>query len=131
MSWQKPDLCILSDLRRSSLDYGFTARAKPNPAVELRALLDEVVIGIVLTTRCAYSVIDIDRRSRFEFRRGRRGGLRRSSIADMSVPQSHYFTDRRESCGNVHSVANLIYARSEIGAILGSCDAKCDVSCND
>ena len=48
MSRQKPDLCILGDLCSSSLDYGFTARAKPNPAVELRSLLDEVVIGIIL-----------------------------------------------------------------------------------
>src|SRR5437660_841497 len=130
MSWQKPDLRILGDLCTPSLDHGFTARAKPNPAVELRSLLQEVIVRIILTTRCANSVIDVDRGSRFEFRCGRRGGLRRSGIANMSVLQSHYLTDRCETSGDVHSVANLIYARSKVGAVLGSYDAKRDASCN-
>src|SRR5215471_1177396 len=118
MRWKKPDLCILGDLCRSSLNYSFTAWAKPNPAVELSALLDEVIIRIILTTRCTYSIIDVYRGSRFEFRRRRRGGLRRSGVANVSVLQFHDFTDRRESCGNVHAVPNLVHAGSKVGSIL-------------
>ena len=85
MSGQKADLCILSDLCISTFDYRFTARAEPNPAVKLRSLLDKVVIRMVLGSRCAYSVIDVDRRSRFEIRCWRRGGLRSSRVSDMRV----------------------------------------------
>ena len=85
MTWQKADFRVLRNLSASSLDYSFTAWAESNPAIKLRSLLDEVVIGIVLTARGAESVIDVHRRSRFEFRRRRGRGLRHSGIADVRI----------------------------------------------